>query len=67
MTRHKLLQTTAIAGLFALFLAPPAALSQDTAGMAAANITAISSQAKPNTYWWPDQLDLSTLRDHVLT
>ncbi|MFC3094312.1 catalase/peroxidase HPI [Alteromonas sediminis] len=23
-----------------------------------------AGQAKPNTFWWPDQLDLSPLRDH---
>ncbi|WP_439651246.1 catalase/peroxidase HPI [Neiella litorisoli] len=26
--------------------------------------TVASNQAKPNLFWWPDQIDLSSLRDH---
>ena len=26
--------------------------------------TNASEQAKTNSFWWPDQLDLSPLRDH---
>ena len=29
-----------------------------------APITAFSAEPKPNQFWWPDQLDLSTLRAH---
>ncbi|MEM9529893.1 MAG: catalase/peroxidase HPI [Pseudomonadota bacterium] len=60
---------TALAGALSLVLAGPTALAQEAeiskpkgaAGMGTAN----AGQAKNNQFWWPDQLDLSPLRDHA--
>ncbi len=48
MKLTKQIASTALAGLCALALAPSASFAQ----------------AKTNQFWWPDQLDLSPLRDH---
>lgn len=54
MKTHTLLMTTALAG-FLVLSAPVTALSApETARM----------EAHSNQFWWPDQLDLSSLRDH---
>jgi len=37
-------------------------MSKPQGAMGKGNVQA--GQAKPNTFWWPDQLDLSPLRDH---
>ncbi|MFT6288070.1 MAG: catalase-peroxidase [Alcanivorax sp.] len=37
-------------------------ISKPKGAMGAGNMAA--GQAKPNQFWWPDQLDLSPLRDH---
>ena len=42
---------TTIAALCAISLASPIVLAD-------------TNKAKPNQFWWPDQLDLSSLRDH---
>ena len=53
----KLLQNTAIARVFkTLFLVSMLPLSAAT--------QAETQNPKSNQYWWPDQLDLSALRDH---
>ena len=53
----KLLQNTAIARVFkTLFLVSMLPLSAAT--------QAETQNPKSNQYWWPDQLDLSSLRDH---
>jgi catalase-peroxidase len=54
MKIKKLLITTAIAGMF-IVSAPATTLAQETD-----NVT----KAKTNQFWWPNQLDLSPLRDH---
>jgi len=54
MKLTKLLTTAALASLCTVSLAPSLALGE----------TAMASQAKSNQFWWPDQLDLSSLRDH---
>ena len=55
-TRH-LFMTTALVGLMA-FAMPQTAISKDMGK------TTSVAQAKSNQFWWPDQLDLSALRDH---
>ncbi|MCG8432526.1 MAG: catalase-peroxidase, partial [Gammaproteobacteria bacterium] len=55
MHARNLLMTTVLAGLAAIAFAPQAAAD---AGKA------VASQPKTNQFWWPDQLDLSPLRDH---
>lgn len=64
MKTRTLLMTTAIAGvigysaLFGFFNSHSKAAIDDTPSAAA------STQTKSNQFWWPDQLDLSPLRDH---
>lgn len=62
MKTHSLLVTTALAVMITLLLAPDAAMGKPK-GMANAGKFAIG-QPKSNQFWWPDQLDLSPLRDH---
>ncbi|MFT6220485.1 MAG: catalase-peroxidase, partial [Rickettsiales bacterium] len=56
------LTKTALAGIVSLTLAPNMAMSNPHMGMGKSHV----SQAKNNQFWWPDQLDLSSLRDHDL-
>jgi catalase-peroxidase len=68
METGNLLKTTVIASLLAVSLSPHLALS-DTATIskpkgAVGTGEPIAGQAKTNRFWWPDQLDLSPLRDH---
>ena len=68
MKKHNLLLTAAMAGALSLIAATGPALSE------AAEVSkpkgamgkgmAKDGQAKSNQFWWPDQLDLSALRDH---
>ena len=48
MKKHTLLRTTALAAILALSLFA----------------TSLAGTAKTNQFWWPEQLDLSPLRDH---
>lgn len=64
----KVLRKTVIAGLVSVALASFGAMAEDAQmskpkgaiGMG----TVTPNQAKSNLFWWPDQLDLSLLRDH---
>ncbi|MEJ2514561.1 MAG: catalase/peroxidase HPI [Gammaproteobacteria bacterium] len=60
-------KTLPMAAAAALALAPQAAFSEaemtKPAG-AAGSGTAAHGQARSNQFWWPDQLDLTPLRDH---
>lgn len=56
------------AGLFALVVLPQVANSDETMsskpeGAKSVGVTA-EAQPRSNQFWWPDQLDLSQLRDH---
>jgi len=68
MKRRHLCISTAIAGIMTLSLAPQTSLSETATitkpkgAMGTGHVAA--GQAKPNSFWWPDQLDLSPLRDH---
>ncbi len=53
MKTRTLLLTSAVVGMMALPMASLAAMSQDQMG-----------EPRTNQFWWPDQLDLSPLRDH---
>jgi catalase-peroxidase len=68
---HKTIARTSrllLAGLLTASLAPqlsaaePATMSKPKGAMGSGMTTA--GQAKTNQFWWPDQLDLSPLRDH---
>ena len=52
--------TTVLAGTVA-FMVPFVSQAEVSAKMGA---TANAGQAKSNLFWWPDQIDLSPLRDH---
>ena len=68
MKSIKLLTSSAIAGVLTLSAMPQAAMAEAATvskpkgaiGMG----TVAPGQAKSNQFWWPDQLDLSPLRDH---
>ena len=67
-TRDRL-TATAMAGLFALSVTSHSVLSEESATIskpkgAMGTGEAIAGQAKTNQFWWPDQLNLSALRDH---
>ena len=63
MKTYHLIRKTALAGVLAVSCyANAGEMSKPQGAKGAA--TASASQAKSNTFWWPDQLDLSALRDH---
>jgi len=69
MRKRNFLKSTALAGVLVLCLAPVPAMAQDAnttskpqGAMGMGSVKA--GQAKPNSFWWPDTLDLSPLRDH---
>ncbi len=69
MKKRHLLMSTAIAGICVLTMAPQMAVSEvsttiskPAGAVGKGHVTA--GQAKSNQFWWPDQLDLSPLRDH---
>jgi catalase-peroxidase len=70
MKPRKYLISTAFAGIFAMLTIPSAVLAEETAsskpGGAIGMGKVAPGQAKSNQFWWPDQLDLSPLRDHDL-
>ncbi len=68
MFKKKLLLTGACMTLLAAASLSTQAMSEDAkiskpAGAKGTGTAAIGA-AKPNNFWWPDQLDLSPLRDH---
>ena len=65
MKNPKLLMTTALVGALALTspLASHAEVSTKVGG-AVGSGPVKEGQAKSNLFWWPDQIDLSPLRDH---
>ena len=57
--------TTLLAATLALGAAPQSALAEGPgASKAGPSKAAAPVQARTNAFWWPDQLDLSSLRDH---
>ena len=65
MTHRNLLLSAAVATALALTTAPLTAVGQGSskpAGATGAGQMA-HGQARSNQFWWPDQLDLSPLRD----
>ena len=60
MIKRKLLLTAAIAGL----LATNSYINADEAPKPKDSAKMTAGHAKSNQFWWPDQLDLSALRDH---
>ena len=65
MKTLNLFKVTALAGAIALSFSQ-AAISAEISKPKGATGTghAVPNQAKSNSFWWPDQLDLSRLRDH---
>ena len=61
MNTRRLLIATAIAGILAT-AAQANEISKPKGATGTANIAA--GQAKPNNFWWPEQLNLNPLRDH---
>lgn len=70
MRLKKWLMSTAIAGACSLLVAPNIAMSETSSATVSKPKGAIGSgqvkagEAKSNQFWWPDELDLSALRDH---
>jgi catalase-peroxidase len=69
MDLSKLYKKTAIATLLTLLLTPPIAISQDAAELTNDSKSSSMQKSKPprlksNLFWWPNQLDLSLLRNN---
>jgi catalase-peroxidase len=65
MKKHNLLIKTAVIGVLAAAITQYSVageMSKPKGAVGVGNVAA--GQAKPNQFWWPDQLDLSALRDH---
>jgi catalase-peroxidase len=60
--RMKVVTATVLAGGLASFSGSPDAMSKPKSANREAMVA--SDQPKSNQFWWPDQLDLSSLRDH---
>lgn len=60
MKKSNLLLTTALAGVIAVLLLPEKSISSPMV----VNQPGSSIEAKPNQFWWPEQLNLQALRDH---
>ncbi len=54
MKTHKIKMSTAVAGIIAILLSTPATASSSMG----------RGEAKPNSFWWPDKLNLDQLRAH---
>ena len=69
MKKRNILLSAAVAGAIALTTAPASVLAETSttvskpAGAMGSGQPAMG-QPKSNQFWWPDQLDLSPLRDH---
>ena len=67
MKKQQTLMTVAIGALFLLVTVSHASIDQSTKTSGSKEIIKITNeQAKPNQFWWPNQLNLSALRDHDL-
>jgi catalase-peroxidase len=70
MNTSKLLTSMAIAGILYISAVPGTAVAEaDTVSKpkgATGMGTVAPGQVRPNQFWWPDQLNLSPLRDHDL-
>ncbi|AIY66619.1 catalase/peroxidase HPI [Pseudoalteromonas piratica] len=67
MKSVQILKYTSIAAVVALSLSATSAFAKDTMSKpkgATGMGTVMPNQAKSNLFWWPNQLDLSPLRDH---
>jgi catalase-peroxidase len=67
MKSVQILKYTSIAAVVALSLSATSAFAKDTMSKpkgATGMGTAMPNQAKSNLFWWPNQLDLTPLRDH---
>ncbi len=69
MKAHNLLMTIALAGMMALSMAPQEAMGEESTQISKPQGTVgtgsfAAGQAQSNQFWWPDQLNLSPLRDH---
>lgn len=67
MKSVQILKYTSIAAVVALSLDATSAFAKDTMSKPKGAIgmgTVMPSQAKSNLFWWPNQLDLTPLRDH---
>ncbi|MFT6438011.1 MAG: catalase-peroxidase [Candidatus Azotimanducaceae bacterium] len=64
MKKHNLLIVTALAGVLASASATTSAADMSKPVSSGAKGMAGHEQAKSNQYWWPDQLELASLRDH---
>tara|TARA_R110002110_G_scaffold413729_1_gene641630 strand:- start:119115 stop:121406 length:2292 start_codon:yes stop_codon:yes gene_type:complete len=70
MKKQRTVMSTAVAGIFALSMTPGTALSETAPSTSSKPAGAMGAgpaapgQARSNKFWWPDQLDLSPLRDH---
>ncbi len=65
MKKRHLLMTTTLVGIFATvstYYASADEISKPKGAMGSTKV--IAGKAKSNNFWWPDQLDLSALRDH---
>ena len=65
MKKHNLLIKTAVIGVLAAAITQYSVageMSKPKGAVGGGNV--LAGQAKPNQFWWPDQLDLSALRDH---
>ena len=67
MKSVQILKYTSIAAVVALSLSATSAFAKDTMSKpkgATGMGTVMPNQAKSNLFWWPNQLDLTPLRDH---
>lgn len=67
MNKNKLFKTSLLASAMAFafssaVLAEEAKISKPKGAVGSGHV--VANQAKPNLFWWPDQIDLSPLRDH---
>lgn len=67
MKKPRILMTTAIAGMLTTSLITNASSDEITKPKGAKGSSQVAAgQPKSNQFWWPDQLNLSSLRDHDL-
>ncbi len=65
MKLHNLLKTGSLSVLIALSVSSVSPAQESSKPKGASGTGQVGAfQAKPNSFWWPDQLDLSPLRDH---
>ncbi|BDX07047.1 catalase/peroxidase HPI [Planctobacterium marinum] len=65
MKTSRLFKTTALASVIALSLSQAAISAESSKPGGTVGMGKVApTQAKSNLFWWPDQIDLSPLRDH---